>query len=337
MSPPFATVEEAVREIGRGRMIVVCDEADRGNEGDLVMAARFATPEAVNFMAKEARGLICLALTGERCDRLGLELMAGGGGRAAPEAAFTETIAAADGGSGSSAQARARTIQAAVAPDAGPGDVVVPGHLPPLRAREGGVLERPGHTEAAVDLARLAGLTPAGVICEVMNGDGSMARLPDLVPFCERHGLKMIMLADLIAYRRRTEKLIERVVETSLPTLFGDFRARGYRGLLDDSHHVAMVKGEVEGRDALVRAHTACLAGDVFRGLACDCHARLEESMELIEREGAGVLVYLSRPGHELDGHRPPDPDLVGQIVRDLGVEPAAPVRRRRVVERSSA
>jgi 3,4-dihydroxy 2-butanone 4-phosphate synthase/GTP cyclohydrolase II len=331
MSPGFAGVEEAVEELRRGRMIVVCDDADRENEGDLVMAAQFATPAAVNFMAKEGRGLICLALTAERCERLGLELMATHG-EAPLGTAFTETIGAAGGGSGTSAQARARTIQAAVAPDAGPADIVVPGHISPLRAREGGVLARAGHTEASVDLARLAGLTPAGVICEVMAEDGSMARLPDLVPYCERHGLKMITVADLIAYRRRTEKLVERVVETALPTAFGEFRAVGYRALLDDSHHLAMVKGEVAGRDdVLVRLHAACLTGDVFHGITCDCHARLEESMELIEREGEGVLVYLSRSGHELDallagpggrgaGHDRRDHDLGLQILADLGV-----------------
>ncbi|MBS1678829.1 MAG: 3,4-dihydroxy-2-butanone-4-phosphate synthase [Actinobacteria bacterium] len=338
MSLPFSTVEEAVEEIRRGRMVVVCDDADRENEGDLVMAAQFATPQAINFMAKEARGLICLALTGERCDQLGLALMAGHG-EAPLGTAFTETIGAADGGVGTSAQARAHTIRTAVAPDVTPADVVVPGHIPPLRARAGGSLERPGHTEAAVDLARLAGLTPAGVICEVMNGDGSMARLPDLVPYCERHGLKMITVADLIAYRRRTEKLVERVVETSLPTTFGDFRAFGYRSLLDDSHHVAMVKGELDGGDeVLVRVHAACLTGDIFHGTTCDCHARLEESMELIERRGEGVLVYLSRTGHELDallggpdvegaGHDLRDYDLGGQILADLGIGRGALVR----------
>jgi 3,4-dihydroxy 2-butanone 4-phosphate synthase/GTP cyclohydrolase II len=341
MTPAFAGVEEAVEEIRRGRMIVVCDDADRENEGDLVMAAQFATPEAINFMAKEGRGLICLALTAERCDRLGIELMAAHG-EAPLGTAFTETIGAAGGGRGTSAQARARTIQAAVAPDAGPADIVVPGHISPLKARDGGVLARAGHTEASVDLARLAGLAPAGVICEVMNDDGSMARLPDLVPYCERHGLKTITVADLIAYRRRTEKLVERVVETALPTAFGEFRALGYRSLLDDSHHVAMVKGEVSGRDdVLVRVHSACLTGDVFHGIACDCHARLEESMELIEREGEGVLVYLSRSGHELDellagpgtgggGHDLRDHHLGAQILADLRVGAGAPAGGRR-------
>ncbi len=321
---PFAEVEEAIDEIRRGRMIVVCDDADRENEGDLVMAARFATPETINFMAKEGRGLICLALTAARCEQLGLDLMVNRG-EATLGTAFTDTIGAA-GGSGTSAHDRAATIQAAISPAACPTDITVPGHVSPLRARDGGVLKRAGHTEAAVDLARLAGLAPAGVICEVMNDDGSMARLPDLVPYCERHGLKMITVADVIAYRRRTEKLVERVVETALPTTFGEFRALGYRSLLDDSHHVAMVKGEVSGRaDVLVRVHNACLAGDVFHGITCDCHARLEESMELIEREGEGVLVYLSRGSHELDDHH-----LGAQILDDLGVHADLTARRRR-------
>ncbi|HEY2478674.1 MAG TPA: 3,4-dihydroxy-2-butanone-4-phosphate synthase, partial [Solirubrobacterales bacterium] len=244
---PFATIEEAIEEIRRGRMVVVCDGEDRENEGDLVMAAQFATPEAVNFMAKEARGLICLALTPDRCRKLGLNLMAAKN-EAPLQTAFTVTIEAAGGVStGISAHDRAHTIQVAIDPDSGPRDLVVPGHMFPLQAKEGGVLERTGHTEASVDLARLAGLIPAGVICEVMNDDGSMARVPDLIPYCEKHGLKMITVADLIAYRRKTEKLVERVVATALPTAFGDFTAVGYRSLVDDKHHVAMVKGEVDG------------------------------------------------------------------------------------------
>ena len=268
---PFATIEEAIEEIRRGKMVVVCDGEDRENEGDLVMAAQFATPEAVNFMAKEARGLICLALTGERCERLGLKVMAAKN-EAPLQTAFTVTIEAAAGVStGISAHDRAHTIQVAIDPESGPRDIVVPGHMFPLQAKEGGVLERTGHTEASVDLARLAGLIPAGVICEVMNDDGSMARVPDLIPYCEKHGLKMITVADLIAYRRKTEKLVERVVATALPTAFGDFTAVGYRSLVDDKHHVAMVKGEVDGvEDVLVRVHSECLTGDVFHSMRCD-------------------------------------------------------------------
>ena len=295
---PFATIEEAIEEIRRGKMVVVCDGEDRENEGDLVMAAQFATPEAVNFMAKEARGLICLALTPERCRKLGLNLMAAKN-EAPLQTAFTVSIEAAGGVStGISAHDRAHTIQVAIDPNSGPRDIVVPGHMFPLQAKEGGVLERTGHTEASVDLARLAGLTPAGVICEVMNDDGSMARVPDLVPYCEKHGLKMITVADLIAYRRKTEKLVERVVATALPTAFGDFTAVGYRSLVDDKHHVAMVKGEVDGvEDVLVRVHSECLTGDVFHSMRCDCGEQLEASLAMIEREGRGVLLYLSQEG----------------------------------------
>jgi 3,4-dihydroxy 2-butanone 4-phosphate synthase/GTP cyclohydrolase II len=295
---PFAPIEEAIEEIRRGHMIVVCDGEDRENEGDLVMAAQFATPEAVNFMAKEARGLVCLALTGERCEQLGLRLMAAKN-EAPLQTAFTVTIEAAEGVStGISAHDRAHTIQVAIDPHSGPGDLVTPGHIFPLRSKEGGVLERTGHTEASIDLARLAGLIPAGVICEVMNDDGTMARVPDLEQYCARHGLKMITVAELIAYRRRTEKLVERVVATRLPTAYGEFTAVGYRSLVDDKHHVAMVKGEVSGgEDVLVRVHSECLTGDVFHSLRCDCGVQLAAALAMIEREGEGVLLYLSQEG----------------------------------------
>jgi len=295
---PFATIEEAIEEIRQGRMVVVCDDEDRENEGDLTMAAQFATPEAINFMAKEARGLICLALTPERCDELGLNLMAAKN-ETPLQTAFTVAIEAREGvTTGISAADRARTIQVAVDPGASPRDLVQPGHVFPLKAKAGGVLERTGQTEAAVDLARLAGLNPAGVICEVMNEDGTMARVPDLIPYCERHGLKMITVADLIAYRRRTEKLVERVVDTALPTEFGDFTAVGYRSLVDDKHHVAMVKGEVAGaEDVLVRVHSECLTGDVFHSMRCDCGDQLVAALTQIEREGRGVLLYLSQEG----------------------------------------
>jgi 3,4-dihydroxy 2-butanone 4-phosphate synthase / GTP cyclohydrolase II len=294
----FATVEEAIEDIRRGRMVVVCDDEHRENEGDLTMAAQFATPEAVNFMAKEGRGLICLALTPERCDELGLDLMAAKN-ESSFETAFTVAIEAREGvTTGISAADRARTIQVAIDPHSGPDDLVQPGHVFPLKAKEGGVLERAGQTEAAVDLTRLAGLIPAGVICEVMNEDGTMARVPDLIPYCERHGLKMITVADLIAYRRRTEKLVERVVATRLPTAFGEFSAVGYRSLVDDKHHVAMVKGEVAGAsDVLVRVHSECLTGDVFHSLRCDCGDQLAAALAMIEREGRGVLLYLSQEG----------------------------------------
>jgi 3,4-dihydroxy 2-butanone 4-phosphate synthase / GTP cyclohydrolase II len=295
---PFATIEEAIEEIRAGRMVVVCDDENRENEGDLTMAAQFATPEAINFMAKEGRGLICLSLTSERCDALGLNLMAAKN-EAPLQTAFTVSVEAREGvTTGISAHDRAHTIQVAIDPQATPRDLVQPGHVFPLRAKDGGVLERAGQTEASVDLARLAGLHPSGVICEIMNDDGTMARVPDLVPYCEKHGLKMITVADLIAYRRRTEKLVERVVDTALPTAFGDFKAVGYRSLVDDKHHVAMVKGEVDGaEDVLVRVHSECLTGDVFHSMRCDCGEQLEAALSMIEREGRGVLLYLSQEG----------------------------------------
>jgi 3,4-dihydroxy 2-butanone 4-phosphate synthase/GTP cyclohydrolase II len=295
---PFSTIEDALEDIRDGKMVVVCDDEDRENEGDLTLAAQFATPEAINFMAKEGRGLICLALTPERCDELGLDLMAAKN-EARFETAFTKTIEAREGvTTGISAHDRAHTIQVAIDPGSSPRDVVQPGHIFPLKAKDGGVLERTGQTEAAVDLARLAGLNPSGVICEIMNDDGTMARVPDLARYCERHGLKMITVADLVSYRRRHDKLIERVVETSLPTDFGDFTAVGFRSLVDDKHHVAMVKGEVDGmEDVLVRVHSECLTGDVFHSQRCDCGQQLEDALRQIEEEGRGVLLYLAQEG----------------------------------------
>jgi 3,4-dihydroxy 2-butanone 4-phosphate synthase/GTP cyclohydrolase II len=294
----FATIDEAIEDIRAGRMVVVCDDEDRENEGDLTMAAQFVTPEAINFMAKEGRGLICLALTPQRCDELGLDLMAAKN-ESPFETPFTVTIEARDGvTTGISAADRARTIQVAIDPESAPRDLVQPGHVFPLKSKPGGVLERTGQTEAAVDLARLAGLNPAGVICEVMNDDGTMARVPDLERYCARHGLKMITVADLIAYRRRHDRLVERVVSTRLPTAFGEFDVVGYRSLVDDKHHVAMVKGEVDGeRDVLVRVHSECLTGDVFHSLRCDCGEQLESALAMIETEGRGVLLYLAQEG----------------------------------------
>ena len=295
---PFSTIEEAIEEIRAGRMVVVCDDEDRENEGDLVIAAQFATPDAVNFMAKHARGLICLALTPERCDELHLDLMPAKN-EGALKTAFTVSIEAGEGVStGISAADRAHTVQVAIDPHTKPHDIVQPGHVFPLKAKEGGVLERTGHTEAGVDLARLAGLIPAGVICEIMNEDGTMARVDDLVPYAREHGLKMVTVSELVAYRRRTEKLVERIVGTSLPTAFGEFTAVGYRSLIDEKHHVAMVKGDVAGKeDVLVRVHSECLTGDVFHSLRCDCGEQLEAAMAMIEKEGEGVLLYLSQEG----------------------------------------
>jgi 3,4-dihydroxy 2-butanone 4-phosphate synthase/GTP cyclohydrolase II len=295
---PFSSIEHAIEDIRSGRMVVVCDDENRENEGDLTLAAQFATPEAINFMATHGRGLICLALTAERCDQLGLDLMAAKN-ESAFRTNFTVSIEAASGvTTGISAHDRAHTIQVAIDPNTKPDGLVQPGHVFPLKAKDGGVLERAGQTEAAVDLTRLAGVIPAGVICEIMNEDGTMARVPDLVAYCERHGLRMITVADLIAYRRRTEKLVERVVATRLPTAFGEFTAVGYRSLIDDKHHLAMVKGDVRGRqDVLVRVHSECLTGDVFHSLRCDCGEQLDAALAMIEREGAGVLLYLSQEG----------------------------------------
>jgi 3,4-dihydroxy 2-butanone 4-phosphate synthase/GTP cyclohydrolase II len=296
---PFSTIEEAIDEIRAGRMVIVCDDEDRENEGDLVMAAQFATPDAVNFMAKHARGLICLALTPRRCDELHLDLMPAKN-EGALKTAFTVSIEAAEGvTTGISAADRAQTIRVAVDPASRPHDLAQPGHIFPLKAQGGGVLKRTGHTEASVDLARLAGLTPAGVICEIMNEDGTMARVGDLTLYAREHGLKMITIAELINYRRRTENLVERIVSTKLPTAFGDFDAVGYRELLDDGkHHMAMVKGDVAGKkDVLVRVHSECLTGDVFHSMRCDCGEQLEAALAMIEKEGEGVLLYLSQEG----------------------------------------
>jgi 3,4-dihydroxy 2-butanone 4-phosphate synthase/GTP cyclohydrolase II len=295
---PFATIEDALEDIKAGKMVVVCDDEDRENEGDLTIAAEFATPEVINFMARQGRGLICLALEGKRCEELGLVLMAARN-ESGFGTAFTLSIEAREGiTSGISAADRSRTIQVAIDPATTADDLVQPGHVFPLKAKPGGVLERAGQTEASVDLARLAGLTPAGVICEVMLDDGRMARVPDLAEYCERHGLKMITVADLIAYRRRHDKLVERVVDAAMPTAFGDFQVYGYRAVLDGKHHIAMVKGDVSGQDdVLVRVHSECLTGDVFHSLRCDCGEQLESALAMIEQEGRGVLLYLSQEG----------------------------------------
>jgi 3,4-dihydroxy 2-butanone 4-phosphate synthase/GTP cyclohydrolase II len=294
----LATIEEALAELTAGKMVVVVDDEDRENEGDLVMAAQFVTPEAINFMTRQAGGWICLALTPERCDELALNLMAAKN-ESTYQTPFTVTIEARQGVStGISVHDQARTMQVAIDPTSGEADIVTPGHVHPLKARPGGVLERAGHTEASVDLARLAGLNPSGVICEIQNEDGSMARGDDLVSYCRTHGLKMITIADLIAYRRRKDKLVERVVTAALPTAFGEFRVVGYKSLIDDKQHVALVKGDVaDTADVLVRVHSECLTGDVFHSLRCDCGEQLESALSIIEQEGRGVLLYLSQEG----------------------------------------
>jgi 3,4-dihydroxy 2-butanone 4-phosphate synthase/GTP cyclohydrolase II len=293
---PFATIEEAVEDIRNGKMVVVVDDPERENEGDLVVAAQFATADAVNFMATHARGLICLCLTEERCDELGLPQMTQRN-EARLETAFTNSVEAREGvTTGISAADRAHTIAVAIDPASTPHDLVQPGHVFPLRARDGGVLVRAGQTEAAVDLARLAGLVPAGVVCEIMNDDGTMARVPDLVPYCEGHGLRMITVADLIEYRRRTEKLVERVVSVQLPTEFGAFKAIAFRETLTGRDHLALVMGEA-GDDVLVRVHSECLTGDVFHSLRCDCGEQLEAALTAIAVEGRGVLLYMAQEG----------------------------------------
>ena len=295
---PFASVEEAIEDIRQGRFVVVVDAADRENEGDLTIAAQFATPEAINFMATHGRGLVCLCLTEERCDELGLRPMTERN-ETPYGTAFTVSIEARAGiSTGISAHDRSRTIQVAIDPSKGPQDLVQPGHVFPLRARQGGVLQRTGQTEAAVDLARLAGLNPAGVVCEVMADDGTMARVPDLVPYCRRHGLKLITVADLIEYRRRHEKLVERITSVRLPTAYGEFNAVAFRESLTGKHHVALVRGEVDGaEDVLVRVHSECLTGDVFHSLRCDCGEQLDAAMKLIADEPRGVLLYMAQEG----------------------------------------
>ena len=293
---PFASIEEAVEDIRNGKMVVVVDDPERENEGDLVVAAQFATPDAVNFMATHARGLICLCLTGDRCEELGLTPMTQRN-EARLGTAFTVSVEAREGvTTGISAADRAHTIHVAIDPSSTPHDLVQPGHIFPLRARDGGVLVRAGQTEASVDLARLAGLVPAGVVCEIMNEDGTMARVPDLVPYCERHGLRMITVADLIEYRRRTEKLVERVVTVQLPTEYGAFTAIAFRETLTGRDHLALVMGELDG-DVLVRVHSECLTGDVFHSLRCDCGEQLEAALAAIAAEGSGVLLYMAQEG----------------------------------------
>jgi 3,4-dihydroxy 2-butanone 4-phosphate synthase / GTP cyclohydrolase II len=298
VTTPFAAVEEAIEDIREGRMVVVVDDPGRENEGDLTVAAQFATPEAINFMATHARGLVCLCLTEQRADELALRPMTERN-EAPLGTAFTVSIEAREGvTTGISAADRSRTIQVAIHPGSSPHDLVQPGHVFPLRAKPGGVLERMGQTEAAVDLARLAGLTPAGVVCEIMNEDGTMARIPDLVPYCERHGLRMITVADLVEYRRRHEKLVERGAAVRLPTEYGEFQAIAFREKLTGKTHVALVKGDVDGADnVLVRVHSECLTGDVFHSLRCDCGEQLEHALAQIDIEGRGVLLYMAQEG----------------------------------------
>ncbi len=294
----FDPIEKVVRDVRAGKLVIVTDDADRENEGDLVIAASKITPEAVNFMAKHGRGLICAPLTEERARQLGLQRMVAHN-REIHRTDFTVSVDAARGvTTGISARDRARTIKALAGAKSGPADLTQPGHVFPLQAREGGVLERAGHTEAAVDLARLAGLDPSGAICEILNEDGSMARLPDLIKFRRKHRLKMCTIRDLIAYRRRREKLVEREQCVNLPTEFGDFDLYLYRSLTDGGHHLALVMGRIDPKKpVLVRVHSECLTGDVFGSRRCDCGAQLHQAMKQIAAHGSGVLVYMRQEG----------------------------------------
>ncbi len=293
----FNTIEEAIEDIKQGKTIVVVDDEDRENEGDLVMAAEKVTPKAVNFMATHGRGLICMPVKGKRLDELDLPAMVNH--NTDPNAtAFTVSIDAKECTTGISAHERAMTVNAVLNPNTKPADLRRPGHVFPLRAKKGGVLRRAGHTEAAVDLAKLAGLYPAGVICEIMKEDGTMARVPELMRFVKLHGLKIVTIADLIQYRRRNERLVRRIGSAKLPTKYGEFMAVAYESILDGKGHIAMVMGELDRVEApLVRVHSECLTGDVFGSIRCDCGEQLARAMQMIAEEGTGVLLYMRQEG----------------------------------------
>jgi len=294
----LAKIKEVLEDLRQGKMIILVDDEDRENEGDLTIAAEKVTPEAINFMAKYGRGLICLSLASEIVERLKLPLMVQDN-RSPFKTAFTVSIEAREGvTTGISAADRAQTISTAVADFSKPEDLVQPGHVFPLRARRGGVLFRTGQTEGSVDLARLAGLKPAGVICEIMNDDGTMARMPDLIKFADIHGLKIVSIADIIAYRMRYESFVHKVAETLLPTPYGEFKAVAFVNDIDTYEHLALVKGDIRpDKDILVRVHSQCLTGDVFGSHRCDCGAQLQKSMELVQEEGLGVILYLQQEG----------------------------------------
>jgi len=295
---PISKIEDVLQDLKAGKMIILVDDENRENEGDLTMAAEKVTPEAINFMAKYGRGLICLSLAPEIVEQLNLPLMVYDN-RSPFKTAFTISVEARHGvTTGISAADRAHTIRTAVADDARPEDLVQPGHVFPLRARRGGVLFRTGQTEGSVDLARLAGLKPAGVICEIMNDDGTMARLPDLEKFAEKHDLRIATVADIIAYRMRKESFVHQAAETVLPTPFGNFRAIAFVNDIDDYEHLALVKGQIDSeKEILVRVHSQCLTGDVFGSFRCDCGAQLQKAMELVQKEGLGVILYMQQEG----------------------------------------
>jgi 3,4-dihydroxy 2-butanone 4-phosphate synthase/GTP cyclohydrolase II len=294
----IAKITEVLEDLRQGKMVILVDDEARENEGDLTLAAENVTPETINFMAKYGRGLICLSLAPEIVERLNLPLMVYDN-RSRFKTAFTISIEAATGvGTGISAADRAHTIRTAVAPESRPEDLVQPGHVFPLRARRGGVLFRTGQTEGSVDLARLAGLTPAGVICEIMNDDGTMARMPDLEVFAKEHDLKIATVADIIAYRMKNESFVHKAAETSLPTPFGEFKAMVFANDIDDYEHLAIVKGDIDPeKETLVRVHSQCLTGDVFGSFRCDCGNQLERAMEMVQQEGLGVILYMQQEG----------------------------------------
>jgi 3,4-dihydroxy 2-butanone 4-phosphate synthase/GTP cyclohydrolase II len=300
----LATIEEAIEDIRNGRFVIVVDDEDRENEGDFVMAAEKVTPEAINFMAVHGRGLICMPVTGDRLDRLGIPMMVSNN-TSKFTTPFAVAVEAREGTTtGISAADRARTVQVMVDPDTKPEDILMPGHMFPLRAKEGGVLARAGQTEATVDLARLAGLQPAGVLCEIMNADGTMARMPQLEKIAEKHGVKIVSVADLIAYRRRHEKLVRRVAEAKLPTKFGEFTAIAYKSDIDPNEHLALVIGDITSPEpVLVRVHSECLTGDVLGSLRCDCGEQLQLAMQRIGEEGRGVILYMRQEGRGIGFH----------------------------------
>jgi 3,4-dihydroxy 2-butanone 4-phosphate synthase/GTP cyclohydrolase II len=296
----FSPIPEAIEDIRAGRMVVVCDDEDRENEGDLTIAAEKVSPDAINFMATHGRGLICLPMTGERLDELRIPLMVQDEENSARfGTAFCVPVEAKKGTTtGISAHDRARTVLAAIDPRTKPQDLARPGHMFPLRAQPGGVLQRAGQTEAAVDLARLAGLYPAGVICEIMHEDGTMARVPHLERFCAAHGIRMITIQDLIQHRMRHERLVRKIADASLPTSYGAFRIHAFESLIDGEHHVALVLGDIKPEDAvMVRVHSQCLTGDIFSSTRCDCGGQLHTALEMISAEGKGVLLYLRQEG----------------------------------------
>jgi 3,4-dihydroxy 2-butanone 4-phosphate synthase/GTP cyclohydrolase II len=334
---PFATVEEAVEEIRQGRMMVLVDDEDRENEGDLTMAAEKITPEAINFMAKYGRGLICMPLTEDRCDELHLPLMSPIN-TSVHGTAFTEAIDARVGvTTGISASDRAVTILTAIDPKTKPQDLARPGHVFPLRARTGGVLVRAGQTEASVDLARIAGLYPAGVICEIMNEDGTMSRVPQLIEFCKEHNVKMLTVADLIRYRMQHERYVRRVAEATLPTRFGEFRMIAYASDVDHDQHIALVRGNLEGTPpALVRVHSHCLTGDVFGSTTCDCRELIALSLETIAKENRGVFLYLHHTGRGFSVDPSEGPGALPQIhFHKRGQLDREPARQRMVQHES--